>query len=90
MSNLRKNENCILSLLECLKFLREDKKRLEEELEEMKLANQMNFEEKVSFALLYLNYFSISRKEMHDASCCHLEFCCIKFFCDEIFPIHKK
>ena len=55
----------------------------------MKLANEMNFEQKVSFALEDLNYFSTSCK-IHDASCCHLDFCCIKFFCDELFSYTQK
>ena len=56
----------------------------------LKLANEMNFEEKDSFALEELNYFSISCKEIHDVSCCHLNFCCIKFFCDELFSNAQK
>ena len=45
MSNLRKNENYILTLLEGLKLLREDKKRLDKELGEIKKKNDHEISE---------------------------------------------
>ena len=98
MLNLRKNKTYIITLLEGLKFLKKKrsvwtnnwrKLSLNKKMT-IKFANEMSFEEKVSFALEDLNSFSSSCKEIHDASRCYLDPCFIKFFCDELFFIHKK
>ena len=56
----------------------------------MKLANEMSFKKKISFAFEDLNSFSNSCKEKHDASRCNLDPCFVKFFCDELFSYTQK
>ena len=56
----------------------------------MKPTTEMTFEEKISILLEDLPSFSLSCKEIHDASGCDLEPCIIKCFCDEVFLFTKE
>ena len=56
----------------------------------MKPTSTVTFEEKISICLKDLPSFSLSCKEIHDASGCDLESCIVKCFCDELFSFIKE
>lgn len=89
MLNLRKHGIYVTTLLEGLKFFREEKENLDKKwtklnrkMVTMNSPNEMSFEEKFPFRLEDLNSFSSSCKEMHDVSLFYLDACFVKIFCD--------
>ena len=87
----------MITLLEGLKFFREEKENLGKKVDKvkqengtMKSPNKMIFEEKISFCPEDLNSFSSFCKEMHDVSHCYIDPCFVNIFCDELFSYAPK